>query len=84
MAISLEYRCDNSVCPGEAVAPLHLACDRGHNETVRLLLEMAEVDVNVRDGEGQTPLHYAVMCGHKDTCKLLLNAGADPNIRLFV
>ena len=61
--------------------PLHLACKKGHNEIVRILLEAnenlvdefsARVDVYRCDAEGFMPFHNAVMYGHVKTVELLL------------
>jgi ankyrin repeat protein len=38
--------------------PLMMACSAGHNETVKLLVEM-KCDVNAKNINGQTSLHYA-------------------------
>ena len=42
----------------EGLTPLHWACDRGHAEIVRTLLEVRPGAVNAQDFTGQTPLHY--------------------------
>ena len=36
---------------------LHWACDRGHLDVVKFLINRG-ADVNVQDGDLQTPLHY--------------------------
>lgn len=66
----------------EAVAalpsPLWLACDRGHIECVRLLLEKGS-DTDVSNRSRQTPLFVACRSGHAECAQLLLERGADPN-----
>ncbi|XP_032802655.1 acyl-CoA-binding domain-containing protein 6 isoform X2 [Petromyzon marinus] len=58
---------------------LHWACDRGHLETVELLLKRG-ANVNSQDDEGQTALHYACGCDFPAAVRLLLAFGADPSI----
>ena len=67
---------------GNALIP---ACERGHVETVRLLLDHAKVDVNHVNNLGWTALLEAVILSdggprHIEIAKLLLDARADPNI----
>jgi ankyrin repeat protein len=67
---------------GNALIP---ACERGHVETVRLLLERSEIDVNHINNLGWTGLLEAVILSdggprHIEIVRLLLAAGADPNI----
>jgi hypothetical protein len=67
---------------GNALIP---ACERGHVETVRLLLSRSKIDVNHVNNLGWTALLEAVILSdggphHIEIVKLLLAAGADPNI----
>lgn len=67
---------------GNALIP---ACERGHVETVRLLLERSEIDVNHVNNLGWTGLLEAVILSdggprHLEIVRLLLEHGADPNI----
>jgi ankyrin repeat protein len=67
---------------GNALIP---ACERGHVETVRLLLDRSKVDVNHVNNLGWTALLEAVILSdggprHIEIVKLLLDAGADPSI----
>ncbi|CAN7991398.1 unnamed protein product [Ixodes pacificus] len=59
----------------EGLTLLHWACDRGHRDVAKLLLDSG-ADVHAQDQEGQTPLHYASSCGHLDIARLLLERGA--------
>jgi ankyrin repeat protein len=67
---------------GSALIP---ACERGHVETVRLLLDRSRIEVNHVNTLGWTALLEAVILSdggprHIEIVKLLLDAGADPNI----
>jgi ankyrin repeat protein len=67
---------------GNALIP---ACERGHVETVRLLLSRSRIDVNHVNNLGWTALLEAVILSdggprHIEIVTLLLAAGADPNI----
>jgi ankyrin repeat protein len=67
---------------GNALIP---ACERGHVDTVRLLLERSKIDVNHINNLGWTGLLEAVILSdggprHVEIVRLLLAAGADPNI----
>ena len=56
--------------------PLHFAAWYGTAETVKVLLDLMNVDPMVRDATGRTPLHHA---GTAETVTLLLAAEANPN-----
>jgi ankyrin repeat protein len=67
---------------GNALIP---ACERGHVDTVRLLLSRSKIDVDHINNLGWTALLEAVILSdggprHIEIVKLLLDAGADPNI----
>ena len=67
---------------GNALIP---ACERGHVETVQLLLERSQIDVNHINNLGWTGLIEAVILSdggprHIEIVRLLLKHGADPNI----
>lgn len=67
---------------GNALIP---ACERGHVETVHLLLERSDIDVNHVNNLGWTALLEAVILSdggprHIEIVRLLLEHGADPNI----
>ncbi|KAF5336989.1 hypothetical protein D9611_003112 [Ephemerocybe angulata] len=50
--------------------PLHLACDRGHLEVVKLLLEKG-ADKSLKDPDEFTPLELAEVAGRSDIVALL-------------
>eukprot|EP00698_Gefionella_okellyi_P025130 TRINITY_DN9081_c0_g1_i1.p1 TRINITY_DN9081_c0_g1~~TRINITY_DN9081_c0_g1_i1.p1 ORF type:complete len:1126 (-),score=322.47 TRINITY_DN9081_c0_g1_i1:181-3558(-) len=57
--------------------PLHIACDKGHDSLVRLLVEVGAA-VDKRDARGATPLHYAAQHGHTNAALVLIEHGANP------
>ncbi|KAH8631402.1 hypothetical protein IG631_13085 [Alternaria alternata] len=62
--------------------PLHLATDRGLEQSVKLLHSHPETDVNTRDENGETPLHTAARKGFMGILVLLLaHPGIDVNSR---
>ncbi|KAI8629010.1 hypothetical protein F5Y19DRAFT_104714 [Xylariaceae sp. FL1651] len=61
----------------ETTAPLlHFAVAGGNVETLRLLLQRHDVNINGRDNSGYTALQRAVMCGRTDMAAMLLERGA--------
>ncbi len=59
---------------------IHLACQRGNLEALKLVSNV--VNVNVRDGQGNTPLHVACMFRNVECVVwLCTKAGADVNAR---
>jgi ankyrin repeat protein len=61
----------------KARSPLHNAASEGHIDVVKLLLERADVDVNLTDTVyDRTPLSWAAECGHDGMVKLLSERGA--------
>ena len=65
--------------------PLHIACLLGELNTVKHLLSLSSVDVNVKDPSGHTPLHMVCLFGGLKPlviAKLLLSSSSvDVNIR---
>lgn len=61
----------------ETTAPLlHFAVAGGHIDTLRLLLQRYDVNINGRDSAGYTALQRAVMAGRTDMAAMLLEHGA--------
>jgi type II secretory pathway predicted ATPase ExeA len=61
--------------------PLMVAAGNGRIEAMRVLLELARVEIDRRDPAGWTALMYAAAAGHADAVRLLLAHGADRTIR---
>ena len=60
--------------------PLLYACQGGHIEAARVLLEN-EAEVNSCSIHRATPLMWAAVQGHEELCRLLIKWGADLNAR---
>ncbi len=59
--------------------PLHYAAERGHLDTVKVLIEQ-QARLDIQDASGETPLHKAVKNGHERVVALLLEKKAACNI----
>ncbi|KAI1272453.1 ankyrin repeat-containing domain protein [Xylaria sp. FL0933] len=62
-----------------SAAPVHAAAFQGRLACVKIFIEEAKVDVDVRDEVGRTPLIAAF--NHPDIVRYLLAQGADPAAR---
>ncbi|XP_046839999.1 ankyrin repeat and BTB/POZ domain-containing protein 1-like [Xenia sp. Carnegie-2017] len=58
------------------VAELFRCCRSGDIEKLRYLIDVKDVELNVRDFWDSTPLYYACLCGHEDMVELLLKSGS--------
>lgn len=57
--------------------PLHVACNEGHEDVVRVLLKARAIDLDRREAmEDRTALHLAAKHGQLHCVELLLAAGA--------
>ncbi|KAK6628009.1 hypothetical protein RUM44_010491 [Polyplax serrata] len=54
-------------------APLHLACQNGHNQSCRELL-MANCNPDLQNNYGDTPLHTSARYGHAGVTRILISA----------
>ena len=59
---------------------LHWACDAGHMEVARCLLEYGAAP-DAQNVDGSTPMHMACVCEHHELARLLLERGADVGLR---
>ena len=72
----IQYRDENGL------GVIHWASDRGNKDIVKMLLDIKDLDVNLKDNDGQTALHYASSCGHLDVVQTLIDCPrVDRNIR---
>jgi len=74
----LERRADVKKLNSRQLAPLYLACQRGHTVTVQLLLE-GGAEVDQTDAYGRTPLSWCCYRGDYEAARLLLRQGAAVN-----
>ena len=77
MRLLLDKGTDVNKADEDGQTPLLIACQKGHVDAVRLVLEKgAEVD-QAEKKYGATPLFVACGHGHVDAARLLLDKGAD-------
>ncbi|CRG96238.1 acyl-CoA-binding protein, putative [Plasmodium gallinaceum] len=60
----------------DGLTALHYACDRGHLEIAKLLVERG-ADINMEDSYGDTALHIAAYSDKKEIIDYLTSVGAD-------
>jgi hypothetical protein len=60
---------------------LHHCAENGFTTSVKRLLSIRNINVNVKDVSGSTPLHWAAYNGHIEIVRLLLQNGADVNAK---
>lgn len=68
--------CVDAISPKTGVTPLHLACKKGHEGIVALLLEKG-ANLNVKARCGRNGLHFAAQGGHDGVVEMLLGRGAE-------
>jgi uncharacterized protein len=66
----------------EGLTQLHHCALNGLTTSVKRLLSIRNINVNVKDDEsGMTPLHWAAVNGHIEIARLLLQNGAEVNAK---
>ncbi|KAH0545387.1 hypothetical protein FGG08_000528 [Glutinoglossum americanum] len=81
MAIDEQGLLDHEISTrdGQGRIPLHWAAEMGHDETVKLLLQMGS-NANAQDNMGDSPLHIAILHSHEKVAEVLLDGGANPTL----
>lgn len=72
---------DSGICNYDGSSPLHIACVRGHHETVCHLIRNGANINDARDNDGKSPLYLACEYGHVNVVELLLGSDADIKLR---
>jgi hypothetical protein len=60
---------------------LHHCAKNGFTTSVKRLLSIRNINVNVKDDWNETPLHFAAENGHVEIARLLLQNGAEVNAK---
>lgn len=69
---------DSGICSYDGLSPLHIACVRGHHDTVCHLIKNS-ANINASDNNGKSPLYLACEYRHVTVVELLLRSEADVN-----
>lgn len=70
---------DSGICNYDGLSPLHIACMRGHHDTVSHLINNGANINYACDNDGKSPLYLACEFGRLSVVKLLLRSKADVN-----
>ncbi|KAK0052425.1 ankyrin repeat and BTB/POZ domain-containing protein 1 [Biomphalaria pfeifferi] len=65
------------------IQDLFHSCKLGDLQRLQYLVEIKEVEIDVRDKWDSTPLYYACLCGHRDIVEYLLEKGAKCEANTF-
>ena len=60
--------------------PIHYSCSSGHNDSIKLLLNISPDTINEQTNTLLTPIYLACQYGSIETIKILISHGA--NIKL--
>jgi len=81
MARALQHSADVNLLAAGECTPLIIACMKGREESVRLLLEATLCKLDLCDAQGKTALHAAIQAGNEFIVRQLLDHGID--VRAF-
>lgn len=70
---------DSGISFYKGLSPLHIACMKGHYDTVRQLIKK-NADINACDNDGKSSLYLGCEYGHVNVVELLLSGDADVNL----
>lgn len=70
---------DSGISISGGHGPLHIACVRGHEDTVNALVQKG-ASINAWDKDGKTPLYRSCENGHVKIVQLLLNNDVNVNL----
>lgn len=70
---------DSGISIYKGLSPLHIACARGHYDTVHQLIKN-NADINACDNDGKSSLYLACEYGHVNVVELLLSGDTDVNL----
>lgn len=59
---------------------LHLACRKGINEVIQMIVKFGGDDVNATNAIGWTPLHEVAFNGEENALKIMFRLHANANI----
>ncbi|VDM50946.1 unnamed protein product [Toxocara canis] len=59
---------------------LHLACRKGENEVLQMIVDLGGTDVNATNAMGWTPLHEVANNGDEGALRIMYKLRADANI----
>lgn len=69
------FFCSQCEMEGLKLTPLHVACEYGHEEITRILIEMGSANLSAKNKKRQTLLHKACEMDRVNILKILLRAG---------
>lgn len=82
LAAFCEANAQVNVRDSNGVTPLYKAAQKGHLESVLILCNVKEIDINAATNSSQaTPLHVAAFLGHSEIVKCLLSLNANKTLK---